>query len=154
MRKLIAVTATALLLAPIAAFAGIGEELTLAQTHALLAYRTGGRGERGLAQGKMYLQHVINCLVGPGGQGYNLTQPDLGPGRGNSAATAPTGMDPCATDKNNKGALNDAASPAQKQKVQAAIALAKAALEITENDKLTEAATAVADAVGEAKETQ
>ena len=154
MRKLIAVTAAALMLAPIAAFAGIGEELTLAQTHALLAYRTGGRGERGLTQGKIYLQHVINCLVGPGGQGYNLTQPDLGPGRGGFAATAPTGMDPCATDKSNKGALNDAASPAQKQKVQAAIALAKAGLDITENDKLTEAATAVADAVGEAKETK
>lgn len=136
------------------AFAGIGEELTVAQTHALLAYRTGGRGERGITQGHMYFQHVINCLVGPGGQGYDLTQPDLGPGRANPAASAPTGMDPCANDKTNKGALNDAASPAQKQKVQAALDLTKAALAITDNEKLTDAATAVADALGEAKETK
>jgi hypothetical protein len=149
---LFAIAAT--LLIPTAALAGIGEELTIAQTHALLAYRTGGRGERGITQGKMYLQHVINCLVGPGGQGYDLTQPDLGGGRANPAATAPTSMDPCASDKTNKGALNDATSPAQKQKVQAAITLAKASLDITDNEKLTDAATAVADAVGEAKETK
>jgi hypothetical protein len=151
--RLIAITATlALCAGATAAFAGIGEELSLAQTHALLAYRTGGRGERGITQGRMYVQHVINCLVGPGGQGYDLTAPDLGPGRANSAATAPTGMDPCAADKSNKGALNDATSAAQKQKVQAALALAKAALAITDNEKLTDAATALADAVGEAKE--
>ncbi len=134
------------------AFAGIGEELSLAQTHALLAYRTGGRGERGITQGKMYLQHVLNCLVGPGGEGYNLTAPDLGPGRANPAATAPSPMDPCAADKTNKGALNDAVSPAQKQKIQAIIATIKADMAITENDKLTEAATALAEALGEAKE--
>ena len=154
--KLLAVAATlALCGGATAAFAGIGEELSLAQTHALLAYRTGGRGERGITAGRMYLHHVINCLVGPGGDGYDLTAPDLGPGRGaNPAATAPSAMDPCASDKTNKGALNDAASPAQKQKIQAAVALAKAALEITDNEKLTDAATALADAVGEAKETK
>jgi hypothetical protein len=119
------------------AFAGIGEELALAQTHALLAYRSGGRGERGITQGKMHFHHVLNCLVGPGGQGYDVTPPN---------------MDPCASDKTNKGALNDAANPAQKQKIQAAIALTRADLEITDNEKLTEAATALADAIGEAKE--
>ena len=132
---LIAALATAAPLAP--AFAGIGEELTLAQTHALLAYRSGGRGERGIASGRMHFHHVLNCLVGPGGQGYDVTPPL---------------MDPCAADKSNKGALNDAANPAQKQKVQAAIALTRADLEISDNDKLTQAATALADAIGEAKE--
>jgi len=152
--KLLAIAATlALCAAATAAFAGIGEELSLAQTHALLAYRTGGRGERGITAGHMYLHHVINCLVGPGGDGYDLTQPDLGPGR-NSAATAPSPMDPCAADKSNKGALNDATSPAQKQKILAAVALEKADLEITDNEKLTDAATALADAVGDAKETK
>ena len=152
--KLIAIAATlALSGAATAAFAGIGEELSLAQTHALLAYRFGGRGERGITMGHMYFQHALNCLVGPGGQGYDLTQPDVGPGR-NPAATAPSPMDPCAADKTNKGALNDAVSPAQKQKVQAAIDLTRASMTITDNDKLTEAATAVADAVGEAKETK
>jgi len=152
--KLLAVTAAMVLCgAATAAFAGIGEELSLAQTHALLAYRAGGRGERGITTGRMYLHHVINCLVGPGGDGYDLTAPDLGPGRG-GAPQAPASMDPCAADKSNKGALNDAVSPAQKQKIQTAVALAEAGLEITDNEKLTDAATALADAVGEAKETK
>jgi hypothetical protein len=58
----IAMAAT--LLPPSMALAGIGEELTLAQQHALLAYRSGGRGVGGA---KTHLQHVLNCLVGPGG---------------------------------------------------------------------------------------
>jgi len=70
------------------ALAGIGEELTIAQTHSLLAYRSGGRGVGGA---KTHLQHVLNCLVGPGGDGYNATPPN---------------MDPCAS--SGKGALNDA----------------------------------------------
>ena len=119
------------------AFASIGEELTIAQTHALLAFRGGGRGERGIATAKTHIHHVINCLVGPGGDGYDVTPPL---------------MDPCAADKTNKGALNDATSPAQKQKVQAAIDLAKANLAITDNARMQEQATALADAIGAAKE--
>jgi hypothetical protein len=151
-RKIMFLAIAALAAAPSIAVAGIGEELTLAQTHTLLAYRFGGRGERGITQGKMYLQHVLNCLVGPGGEGYDLKQPDLGPGRGGGPPAPPSPMDPCAADKSNKGALNDATTPAQKQKVQAAIALVKVDLQITDNEKLTEAATALADAIGEAKE--
>jgi hypothetical protein len=171
MRRTIAIAAATLalsgagLFAGSTAFAGIGEELTLAQTHALLAYRSGGRGERGIAQARMHFHHVLNCLVGPGGKGYDLTPPVMPAGRGRGGADAaadapppapatPPNMDPCASDKTNKGALNDAASPAQKQKVQAAIDLANTALTITENEKVTEAATALADAVGEAKETK
>ena len=139
--RLIAVTAAIALagaaLVSTAAFAGIGEELTVAQTHALLAYRSGGRGERGIATARTHLHHVINCLVGPGGDGYDVTPPL---------------MDPCAADKTNKGALNDATSPAQKQKVQAAIDLAKANLAITDNARMQEQATALADAIGAAKE--
>ena len=168
MRRIAILTAAAVIAAPLVpmiAYAGIGEELTLAQTHALLAYRSGGRGERGIAQGHMYFHHVLNCLVGPGGTGYDLTPPVMPAGRGRGPAApadadaapvpaTPPNMDPCASDKTNKGALKDAASPAQKQKVQAAIDLTNAALEITDNEKLTEAATALADAVGEAKETK
>jgi len=133
------------------AFAGIGEELALAQTHALLAYRSGGRGERGIATARMHLHHVINCLVGPGGEGYDLTVPDLGPGRGGAPQT-PGPMDPCAGDKTNKGALNDATGPAQKQKIQAALDMARASLAVTDNAKLQDQATALADAIGEAKQ--
>ena len=139
--KLIAVAATAAQTAAVftagPAFAGIGEELTIAQTHALLAFRSGGRGERGIATAQTHLHHVLNCLVGPGGAGYDVTPPL---------------MDPCAADKSNKGALNDATSPAQKQKIQAAIDLAKANLTITDNAKLQEQTTALADAIGAAKE--
>jgi hypothetical protein len=130
-----ALTATAFMGCP--AFAGIGEELTIAQTHALLAFRTGGRGERGIATAQTHLHHVINCLVGPGGAGYDVTPPL---------------MDPCAADKSNKGALNDATSADQKQKIQSAIDLARASLAITDNARLQEQTTALADAIGAAKE--
>ena len=63
-------------LPPTVALAGIGEELTIAQTHALLAYRS-GRG--GVGGAKTHLQHVLNCLVGPGGEGYNNTPPMMDP---------------------------------------------------------------------------
>ena len=112
--------------------AGIGEELTIAQTHSLLAYRSGGRGpERAMP----HLQHVLNCLVGPGGDGYNITPPN---------------MDPCASA--GKGALNDAVSPAQKAKITNAIGLVKAAMKLTEGEKIEAAATEIADVIGSAKE--
>ena len=123
----------ATLLPPTMALAGIGEELTLAQQHSLLAYRSGGRGTGSGA--KPHLQHVLNCLVGPGGEGYNA---------------APPNMDPCAG--SGKGALNDATSPAQKAKITAAIAMVKAAFEINEAPAMEAAATDLADAIGAAKE--
>jgi hypothetical protein len=126
----IAMAAT--LLPPSMALAGIGEELTLAQQHALLAYRSGGRGVGGA---KTHLQHVLNCLVGPGGDGYNATPPM---------------MDPCAS--SGKGALNDAVSPAQKTKITAAIGMVKAAFAIEDPEKMQATATEIADAVGAAKE--
>jgi len=133
MKPVHAVLAVALL-APSAALAGIGEELTLAQTQALLAYRFGGRGPERAMQN---LQHVLNCLVGPGGDGYNVTPPNT---------------DPCAADKTNKGAINDAVNPAQKAKITAIIAQVKADMTITDGPKLQDAATALADAIGEAKQ--
>jgi hypothetical protein len=135
MKKLTAILAgiaIAATLPPTVALAGIGEELTIAQTHSLLAYRSGGRGpERAMP----HLQHVLNCLVGPGGDGYNITPPN---------------MDPCAGA--GKGALNDAASPAQKTKITNAIGLVKAAMKLTEGEKIEAAATELADVIGSAKE--
>jgi hypothetical protein len=117
-------------LSPTMALAGIGEELTLAQTHALLAYRS-----RGVAMAQTHIHHVLNCLVGPGGDGYDVTPPL---------------MDPCAS--SGKGALKDATSPAQRDKILAAISLAKADLAITDNEKMQAATTDLADAIGAAKE--
>jgi hypothetical protein len=129
-RRWIAFATATALLSPTAALAGIGEELTLAQTHALLAYRA-----RGVAMAQTHLHHVLNCLVGPGGDGYDVTPPL---------------MDPCAS--SGKGALNDATSAAQKDKILAAISLAKADLSITDNEKMQAATTDLADAIGAAKE--
>ena len=123
-----------LLLPSGAALAGIGEELTIAQTHSLLAYRSGGRGVGGA---KTHLQHVLNCLVGPGGEGYNITPPM---------------MDPCSG--SGKGALNDAANPAQKEKVLAAIAMTKAGFAIEDPEKMQAHTTDLADAILAAKEAQ
>lgn len=137
MKTVSLIVAAALLASPLlsgAAQAGIGEELTLAQTQALLAYRFGGRGPERAVQN---LQHVLNCLVGPGGEGYNITPPNT---------------DPCAADKTNKGAINDAVNPAQKAKIVAIVAQVKADMTITDGPKLQDAATALADAIGEAKQ--
>jgi hypothetical protein len=110
---------------PTLALAGIGEEITIAKTHSLLAYRSGGRGpERAMP----HLQHVLNCLVGPGGDGYDITPPNT---------------DPCANA--GKGALNDAANPAQKAKITQAIGMVKAAMKLTEGEKIELAATEIAD---------
>ena len=133
MKKLTAMLAAIAIAATLPpALAGIGEELTIAQTHALLAYRSGGRGVGGA---KTHLQHVLNCLVGPGGEGYNA---------------APPSMDPCAG--SGKGALNDAANPAQKTKITTALGLVKTAFAIEEPEKMQAAATEIADAIGAAKE--
>ena len=121
-------------LPPTMALAGIGEELTIAQTHSLLAYRS-GRG--GVGGAKTHLQHVLNCLVGPGGEGYTNTPPM---------------MDPCAGA--GKGALNDATSPAQKAQITKAIGMVKAAFDITESEPMQEAATNIADAILAAKTQQ
>ena len=51
-----------------------------------------------------------------------------------------------------KGALNDATSPAQKEKITKAIGLVKAAFAINESEPMQEAATNIADAIGAAKE--
>jgi len=126
--------AAGLLLSPTTALAGIGEELTIAQTHSLLAYRSGGRGVGGA---KTHLQHVLNCLVGPGGDGYNATPPM---------------MDPCA--ESGKGALNDAINPAQKAKINAAIAMTRAGLAIEDPEKMQAHTTELADAILAAKEVQ
>src|SRR5947207_1735402 len=127
MKKFVAGFAVAGMLLPSVALAGIGEELTLAQQHALLAYRFGGRGPGPGA--RPHLHEVLNGLVGPGGEGYNVTPPN---------------MNPCAG--SGKGALNDAASPAQKAKITAAIAMVKAAFEINEAPAMEAAATDLADA--------
>lgn len=116
------------------ATAGIGEELTIAQTQALFAYRSGGRGVGGAV---IRLQNVLNCLVGPGGEGYDATPPN---------------SDPCTGA--GKGAINDAINANQKKDIEAAIALTRKSMAITVPEEMQEAATSLADLLGKAKEHQ
>lgn len=116
------------------ALAGIGEELTIAQTQALFAYRSGGRGVGGAV---IRLQNVLNCLVGPGGEGYNPAAPS---------------SDPCTGA--GKGAIHDAINPTQKKMIEETIAFTRNAMTITEPEKMQEAATSLADMLGKAKEIQ
>jgi len=116
------------------ALAGIGEELTIAQTQALFAYRSGRGGVGGAV---IRLQYVLNCLVGPGGEGFNATPPN---------------QNPCADA--GKGAVHDATNEAQKKQIVEIIAATKKAMTITETEAMQEAATNLADMLSKAKELQ
>ena len=80
------------------------KEVSTAATHAGLAAKaTDMKGTQ------MHLQHVVNCLVGPKGKGF-----DAAPGN------------PC-KDQGN-GAIADTKNPKQKKSLQAALAKANAGL--------------------------
>ena len=85
-----------------AAFADLGAELT-SPTHAGLAAKA-----TTIDMVHMHLHHALNCLVGPGGTGFDSTN-----------------ANPCA--KAGDGAIPDA-SAAQKAKLQPAVAAANAGL--------------------------
>ncbi|WHZ11069.1 MAG: hypothetical protein OJF60_001508 [Burkholderiaceae bacterium] len=111
MKKLLALTAACTLAAgsAITAYAqsGAAAEIKTAHAHALLA-----QGSTALATAHMHLQHVVNCLVGPGGTGF-----DAAPGN------------PCKGQGN--GAIPDSASDqAVKAKLQAALEQAQAGLKL------------------------
>ena len=92
-------------------------EVSTAHAHALMA-----QGATTLGQVQTHLHHVINCLVGPGGAGFDA-----------SAGTPCTGQ--------GNGAITDAASDtALAGKLQGALAAAQGGLEATS------LATAQADA--------
>ena len=82
----------------------VNKEVSTAATHAGLA-----AGSKELPMAQMHLHHVINCLVGPKGKGF-----DAKPGN------------PC-KDQGN-GAIPDTTDAAKKQNLEAALASAKAGL--------------------------
>jgi hypothetical protein len=91
--------------APLAAFAGDeGAEITNAATHAGLAAQAGD-----IAGVHTHLHHTVNCLVGPGGAGFDPSQ-----------------LNPCAN--TGKGAIPDAGSDSTRQALQAALATADSGL--------------------------
>ena len=123
MKKLLIASCVALAL-PTAAFADVAAQLTVADQHAGFAAKAGT-----IDMVHMHLHHVLNCLVGPSGAGY-----DAGPG--NPCAKAGNGAIPDGGDKAklapavaaaNAGiaATDVAAAQADAQKAAAAIEAAK-----------------------------
>jgi hypothetical protein len=95
-------------LAAAPAFADVASELSIAQTHAGLA------GKAAAIEGvHMHLHHALNCLVGPGGAGFDTTN-----------------MNPCA--KAGNGAIPDSTDAAQKAKLQTAVSQAQAGIAATD----------------------
>ena len=79
MKKFLIASCVALAL-PTAAFADVAAQLTVAEQHAGFAAKAGNT----IDQVHMHLHHVLNCLVGPSGAGF-----DAAPG--NPCAKAGTG---------------------------------------------------------------
>jgi hypothetical protein len=110
-----------------AAFADLGAELTTAQTHAGLAAKA-----TDVNMVHMHLHHALNCLVGPGGAGFDTTN-----------------ANPCASA--GKGILVDTSDAGQKAKLQTAVADAQRGIAATDLAGAQAAATATASAIGSAK---
>ena len=106
MKNFLIATSAAMLLTT-AAYADVAAQLNTASTHAGLAAKAGAVG--GV---QTHLHHVINCLVGPNGAGFDA---------GNA--------NPCA--KDGAGAIPDGSAD-QKVKLQAAVGIAQAGLSTTD----------------------
>src|SRR5262249_18436657 len=91
-----------------AAYADGASETVTAQTHASLAAQAGDIGTV-----HMHLHHALNCLVGPGGTGFDAKE-----------------LNPCANA--GGGAIPDTADMAKKTKLQAAADKAKSGIAATE----------------------
>jgi hypothetical protein len=126
MKKMILLAACAALTAtPV--LADTAAELNIAQNHAGMAAKAAD-----LKTVQMHLHHAVNCLVGPGGPGFD-----------------PSNANPCA--KAGNGAIPDSTDPAQKAKLQAAVADASPGLNTSDVAAAQHAAQTTADAIGAAK---
>lgn len=106
MKKLLIASCVALAL-PATAFADVAAQLTVADQHAGFAAKAGN-----IDQVHMHLHHVLNCLVGPNGAGFDAGQ-----------------ANPCA--KAGNGAVPEA-DAAQKAKLEPAVAAATAGIAATD----------------------
>ena len=101
---LIGACAAAALVLPCAALADAHSEIVNAATHAGLA-----AGSADIAGVHTHLHHALNCLVGPGGNGFDANE-----------------MNPCAQAGN--GAIPDTPDAAKKAALEAAAAKARAGI--------------------------
>ena len=121
--KLICLASVFAVALPAAAFADMAAEMTTAQTHAGLA------GKAADIMGvHMHLHHALNCLVGPSGDGFDATN-----------------ANPCA--KSGNGLIPDATDAAQKTKLMAAVAKAKAGIAESDVDAAKKDAADTAAAI-------
>lgn len=118
---------TALLSATILAFASVSAEaadvhgeIVTADTHAGLAAKGAD-----LDTVHMHLHHALNCLVGPGGAGFDAKQ-----------------LNPC--QNSGSGAIPDSSDPTKKAALQKAAAEASAGIAETNLAKAQQDATATA----------
>jgi hypothetical protein len=125
--KKIALLAACAALTATPVLADTAAELNIAQNHAGMAAKAAD-----LKTTQMHLHHAVNCLVGPGGQGYDASN-----------------ANPCG--KAGNGAIPDSTDAAQKAKLQAAVADAGPGLSTTDLATAQKAAQATADAIGAAK---
>lgn len=112
--KKIAILAAILLGTAPALAADLGSEINNAATHAGLAASASD-----LNGVHMHLHHTLNCLVGPGGNGFDAKQ--LNPCAGSGAGAIPDASDPA-----TKQALENAAETARAGIASTDIAAAKA----------------------------
>lgn len=94
--SLAALAGASVLIAGTALAADLGAEITNAQTHANLAAQSGT-----INAVHMHMHHALNCLVGPGAEGFDDKQ-----------------MNPCA--KVGAGAIPDSTDAAKKAKLETA----------------------------------
>ena len=126
MKKFLLASCAALLLPTSVALADVSAELTTASQHAGFAAKAPG-----IDQVHMHLHHVVNCLVGPSGTGFDTTV-----------------ANPCG--KSGAGAIPDG-SPAQKAKLQTALSSANAGIAATDVAAAQKDATDAGAAIDGAK---
>ncbi|MBV9542369.1 MAG: hypothetical protein JO167_13995 [Alphaproteobacteria bacterium] len=117
---LIGAAFAALLLAPVPALADAHGEIVTAMTHADLASKAGDA-----AGTKMHLQHALNCLVGPAGQGFDAKA-----------------LNPCANA--GAGAIPDSADPGAKARLQTVATKIAMGMTSTDDKALKSTATSAA----------
>jgi hypothetical protein len=108
---------SALLMLPFAARADVAAEVSTAATHAGLA-----AGAADLPMARMHLHHLLNCLIGPAGRGFDATA-----------------FNPC-KDQGN-GAIPDTSDILKKEMLQRAASTAMDALKETDLDEVRKDAT-------------
>ncbi|MGN6514398.1 MAG: hypothetical protein ACTHLR_00995 [Rhizomicrobium sp.] len=120
MKKTMLALTGAISLVATCALADVKSEVTTAETHAgLAAQATAIDGVH------MHLHHVVNCLVGPGGKGFDAKQ-----------------INPCA--HNGNGAIPDTTDAGKKAKLRAAADKAESGIASSDLATAQKAATATA----------